>query len=220
MLFSKFPDLFSCSAALLHLCLHLFLMNGWCCLQMFSTILGTLKSTLWLSSNGAQEGETQERDAQAPKGLVLGKFTKSASDYKDSSLRRKEKRKAKEKQHTFTSNNSCLIEGRKSSLGALIPSLRETTWKEKRKQGSKYGLLLRASLGVFIGCNKHIARLWRVQWGLASFCLDGQAVDSGSHFFPSEAAGLQPPWPQLSSSFRNKLGFLKFFSWLCFVYLW
>ena len=203
-------------------CLHLFLMNGWCCLQMFSTILGTLKSTRWLSSNGTQEGETQARDTQAPaEGLVLWKFTKSASDYKDSSLRRKEKKKkAKEKQHTFTSKNSCLIEGRKSSLAALIPSLRETTWKEKRKQGSKHGLLLRASLRVFIGCSKLIPRVWRVQWGLISFCLDGQAVHSGPHFFPSEAAGLKPPWPLLSSSFRNKLGFLKIFSWLCFVYLW
>lgn len=68
---------------------------------MFSTILGTLKSTRWLSSNGTQEGETQARDTQAPaEGLVLWKFTKSASDYKDSSLRRKEKKEKKSKRET------------------------------------------------------------------------------------------------------------------------
>lgn len=55
-------------------------------------------------------------DTHAPaKGLVLGEFTKSASDYKDSSLRSKEKKK-KQKRNTFTSKNSCLSEGKVASL--------------------------------------------------------------------------------------------------------
>lgn len=134
MLFSKFPDLFSCSAALLHLCLHLFLMNGWCCLQMFSTILGTLKSTLWLSSNGAQEGETQERDAQAPKGLVLGKFTKSASDYKDSSLRRKEKRKEKQKRNNTHLLQTTPVWLREEKVASVLWSLHWEKQHEKKRE--------------------------------------------------------------------------------------
>lgn len=35
------------------------------------------------------------------KGLVLGKFTKSASDYKYSSLRSKEKKKSKRETHIY-----------------------------------------------------------------------------------------------------------------------
>lgn len=145
-------------------------------------------------------------DTHAPaKGLVLGEFTKSASDYKDSSLRSKGKKKAKEKHIYF---KELLSEWRKSSLIALILSLRETTRKEKRKQDSEYGLLLRASLGVFIGCSKYILQLWSIQWGLTSFRLEGQAVDSGPHSgFLSERAGLKSPWPLVSSEFRNKLGF-------------
>lgn len=163
---------------------------------MFSTILGMLKSPWWLSSSGTQKGELPEKDStpsaswgtRAPaKGLVLGKFTKSASDYKDSSLRRKEK-KAKEK-NTFTSKNSFWLSAEK--VASLLWSFHErNNMKRKEKTRLQIWALVESILrSVYWLRQTHIAALEhpvRSRWGLASlasFRLEGQAVDSGPHSF-------------------------------------